>query len=53
MKNKKTIIINGKEYKEANTLFWDILGFFGCIAFLSWLLVGAVGTAVLSLLGLA
>ena len=50
---KEYIIINGKKYQKANTTFWDILGGLGCIAFISWLLVGADGTVVLNLLGLA
>ena len=53
MKKKNIIIINGKEYEEVNTTFWDIVGGLAVIGGLSFLIVGTVGTVVLNLLGLA
>ena len=50
---KKNIIINGKEYEEVNTTFWDIVGGLAFVFFTAWLLVGGVGTVILGLLGLA
>lgn len=49
---KEYITINGKKYQKANTTFWDIMCAFAWFGFIAWLLVGTVGTVVLSLLGL-
>ena len=52
-KKKNIIIINGKEYEEVNTTFWDIVGGLTFVFFIAWLFVGSIGTLALNLLGLA